>query len=75
MERKRESVLIKKKLMVPHAKMEVAAFMEEMLLFLSKPMVKLCEKENAQQVAAPDNWSKTKLQGNTTVVHLAHSVL
>lgn len=44
---------------------------EEILCSLSKPMVKLCEKENAQQVAAPDNWSKTRLQGNTTVPYSA----
>lgn len=35
-------------------------------------VVKCCKEENAQQVAAPDKWSKTRLQG-ATPAHLVYS--
>lgn len=63
----REGVLGKKKCMVWRAKVEMGGFStQQILVSLSMPVVKLGEKENAQQVAAPDNWSKTRLQGGSS---------
>lgn len=51
---------------------QTALSTKEILVSLSGPGVKRCRKENAQQVAAPDNWSKTGANFNTAFLLATH---
>ena len=58
---KKEGFVLKENAEIPGCEAEKAdgqTFTKEFLVSPSIPRVKLCEKANVQQVAAPDNWSK-----------------
>lgn len=65
---KRVGIGIQKKCVLQQAKIETEGFStKDTLVSLSKPPVKRCKKENAQQVAAPDNRNKTRAHCHTKV--------
>lgn len=72
---KRVGDRVQKKCVLQQAKIETEGFStKDTLVSLSRSLVKRCKKENAQQVAAPDNRNKTRADCHTRV-RLAHVAL